>query len=49
LRHGLVMNDCSTAGAAFAAASLDADLKTLSQLSGVPTAQQITAADPSAC
>jgi phospholipid/cholesterol/gamma-HCH transport system substrate-binding protein len=49
LRHGLVMNDCSTAGAAFAAASLDANLKTLSQLSGVPTTNQIQAADPGAC
>jgi phospholipid/cholesterol/gamma-HCH transport system substrate-binding protein len=49
LRHGLVMNDCSTAGAAFAAASFDADLKTLAQLSSVPTAEQIQAADPSAC
>jgi phospholipid/cholesterol/gamma-HCH transport system substrate-binding protein len=41
LRHGLVMLDCSTAGAAISVAFGDSDLKTLQQLAGVPTQTQI--------
>jgi phospholipid/cholesterol/gamma-HCH transport system substrate-binding protein len=41
LRHGLVMLDCSTAGAAFPVALFDADLKTLQELSGIPSTSQI--------
>jgi phospholipid/cholesterol/gamma-HCH transport system substrate-binding protein len=43
LRHGLVMLDCSTAGAAFALSFQDKMLKTLQQTSGVPTQEQIDA------
>jgi phospholipid/cholesterol/gamma-HCH transport system substrate-binding protein len=41
LRHGLVLLNCVTAGAADAAAFGDADLRTLQQVSGVPTNQEI--------
>jgi phospholipid/cholesterol/gamma-HCH transport system substrate-binding protein len=37
LRHGLVLLNCVTAGAADAAAFSDGDLRTLQQVSGVPT------------
>jgi phospholipid/cholesterol/gamma-HCH transport system substrate-binding protein len=41
LRHGLVLLDCVTAGAADAAAFADGDLRTLQQVSGVPTGTEI--------
>jgi phospholipid/cholesterol/gamma-HCH transport system substrate-binding protein len=41
LRHGLVMLDCDTSNAALAPFFGDADLKTLTQLSGVPSRLQI--------
>ncbi len=44
LRHGLVMLDCQTANAALAPLFGDADLKTLQQLSGIPSQTQIDAA-----
>ncbi len=44
LRHGLVMLDCATASAALAPFVTDADLKTLTQLSGIPNVTQIDAA-----
>jgi phospholipid/cholesterol/gamma-HCH transport system substrate-binding protein len=42
LRHGLVLLDCQTSSAALAPYFNDADNKTLQQLSGVATFQQIT-------
>jgi phospholipid/cholesterol/gamma-HCH transport system substrate-binding protein len=41
LRHGLVMLDCTTAGAALAPYFQDADIKTLQQISGIPNVTQI--------
>ncbi len=47
LRHGLVLLSCSTAGAAEQVALADPFLKTLQQLSRVPTQAEIASADPS--
>jgi phospholipid/cholesterol/gamma-HCH transport system substrate-binding protein len=47
LRHGLVLLSCSTAGAAEAVALGDPFLKTLQELSRVPTQAEIASADPS--
>ena len=41
LRHGLVLLDCVTSGAADNAAFSDGDLRTLSQVSGIPTTTEI--------
>jgi phospholipid/cholesterol/gamma-HCH transport system substrate-binding protein len=41
LRHGLVLLNCVTSSSADFAASADADLRTLQQVSGVPTNQEI--------
>jgi phospholipid/cholesterol/gamma-HCH transport system substrate-binding protein len=46
LRHGIVMDTCSLAAAAEFAGSLDANILTLLQLSGVPLTNQIHAAQP---
>jgi phospholipid/cholesterol/gamma-HCH transport system substrate-binding protein len=43
LRHGLVLLSCVTAGAADNAAFSDADLRTLQQVSGVPSFDEINA------
>jgi phospholipid/cholesterol/gamma-HCH transport system substrate-binding protein len=43
LRHGLVLLSCVTAGAADAAAFSDGALRTLSQVSGIPTFDEIMA------
>lgn len=43
LRHGLVLLSCITAGAADAAAFSDGALRTLSQVSGIPTSTEIMA------
>ncbi len=44
LRHGLVLESCATSIGADAVTLFNADLRTLSQLSGVPTTDEITAA-----
>jgi phospholipid/cholesterol/gamma-HCH transport system substrate-binding protein len=50
LRHGLVLANCSTIGSAqFAISPLDQFLNTLRQVSGVPTYEQISSADPTHC
>jgi phospholipid/cholesterol/gamma-HCH transport system substrate-binding protein len=41
LRHGLVLLDCVTSGAADNAAFSDGELRTLSQVSGIPTTTEI--------
>ena len=43
LRHGLVLLSCATSVGADAVALFNADLRTLSQLSGVPSTDEITA------
>jgi phospholipid/cholesterol/gamma-HCH transport system substrate-binding protein len=47
LRHGIVMDTCALAAGAEFAGSLDADILTLLQLSGVPLSKQIHTAQPS--
>ena len=47
LRHGIVMDSLRLAAGAEIAASLDADIQTLLQLSGVPLSKQIHTAQPS--
>ena len=49
LRHGLVELSCNTAFLAESAANSDPFLKTLQQLSNVPTQQEIADHDPSNC
>ena len=44
LRHGLVLLDCTTTGAATLVGTQDAMLQSLQQLSGVPTTAQVNAA-----
>jgi phospholipid/cholesterol/gamma-HCH transport system substrate-binding protein len=46
LRHGLVIYSCTTAQAAEGVGFADQGLKTITQISGVPTPAQIAAADP---
>jgi phospholipid/cholesterol/gamma-HCH transport system substrate-binding protein len=46
LRHGLVLLSCDTAQAAEAVGFGDVGLKTITQISGVPTPAEIAAADP---
>ena len=48
LRHGMVLLSCITANLADAVALSEGDLRTLSQVSGVPTSTEINA-QPGAC
>jgi phospholipid/cholesterol/gamma-HCH transport system substrate-binding protein len=47
LRHGLVLLSCDTARAAEAVGFASPNLKTITEISGVPTSVEIAAADPS--
>ena len=47
LRHGMVLLSCLTSGLADAIAFTDGDLRTLAQLSGVPTTTEIQSKEPS--